>query len=353
MAFAEIVGQATIVQTLQNALKTDRISHAYLFSGSRGTGKTSIARIMAKAVNCLDLKEGFEPCNKCSSCIEINQNKSMDLVEIDAASNRGIDEIRELKEGIRFSPIKAKYKVFIIDEVHMLTKEAFNALLKTLEEPPVYAVFILATTEVEKLPATIISRVQRFDFKRLGIKEIMQKIEMIAKSEKIKITEDALREIARAAEGSHRDAESLLDQLISLGYKEITVKIIEDVLGRINFKTVLQFLDFLADNNSLDAINLINKSYTQGIDPKEFSRACLKITRNIAVLKVSPETEKILSSDMAQEQITDIKNLAQKFSIEKIKKLLNEMIKIQDLIKHSPIPTLPLELIVMDLGDIN
>lgn len=345
--FDEVTGQDSIVQTLKNALKSERVSHAYLFSGERGTGKTTTARILAKAVNCLDLKDKTNPCGKCSSCLEIEKNQSIDLVEIDAASNRGIDEMRELKEGVRFSPVNSKFKIFIIDEAHMLTKEAFNALLKTLEEPPPHAIFILATTEPEKLPSTILSRVQRFNFKRLSINEIVEKLEKIIQSEKIKVSKEALKEIAQSAEGSFRDAESLLDQIISLGYKEIDIKTLEDILGRVDFATVSKFLESLSEKNKSLAIEIINTMYEKGVDLKEFGRLALKITRMVAVIKASPKTEDLIKEDLSSDQMLKIKELADKFSSDDLKKLLNEMIKIQELIKHSPLPTLPLELIVM------
>ena len=346
--FSEVVGQKSIIQTLTNSLKNDKISHAYLFCGQRGTGKTTIARLLAKSINCTDNKS-FEPCNKCDSCMEINEGRSMDLIEIDAASNRGIDEIRNLKEGVRFSPIKSKNKIFIIDEVHMLTKEAFNALLKTLEEPPEHAIFILATTEPEKLPATIISRTQRFDFKKLTLKEIAERLRLLAKNEKIDISDEAVKEIALSAEGSLRDAESLLDQLISLGYEEINFQTLEEVLGRVNFEKINQFLGFLAKKDSSEAIRLINKIYDDGADLIEFNKAVLKNLRKILLLKANADTEKILKDELTKEQLEALKKLAEKFDIKELKKLMDEFLKAKEAIKHSPIPTLPLELIAFEL----
>jgi len=379
--FSEIIGQKAIVRTLVNALKTNRVSHAYLFCGQRGTGKTTIARLLAKSVNCetrediegiegfatsnksmaeakqksernIDIRKkignDFEPCNQCESCREINEGRSLDLIEIDAASNRGIDEIRNLKEGIRFSPVKSKYKVFIIDEVHMLTKEAFNALLKTLEEPPHHAIFIMATTEPEKLPATIVSRTQRFDFKRLTLNEIMERLKILAKGEKIKISDEAMREIGLSAEGSLRDAESLLDQLISLGYEEITAQTLEEVLGRVNFQKISQFLDYLSQNNSAEAIRLINNIYDNGADLAEFSRSVLKNLRKILLLKINPEIEKIIKNEVTEEELEALKKFSQNFENQNLQKLIEEFLKAKDEIKRSPIPTLPLEIIVLE-----
>lgn len=358
--FDEIIGQKAIVQTLINALKYNRVSHAYLFCGQRGTGKTTLARLLAKSVNCaknIDINpsenppqsaSNYEPCNECESCREINEGRSLDLIEIDAASNRGIDEIRSLKEGIRFAPVKSKYKIFVIDEVHMLTKEAFNALLKTLEEPPAHAIFILATTEPEKLPATIISRTQRFDFRKLTIKEIIERLKILEKGEKIKISDEAMREIALSSEGSLRDAESLLDQLISLGHVEITAETLEEVLGRVNFQKISQFLEYMAKNDISEAIRFLNSIYENGADLIEFSRSVIKNLRRILLLKTNPETEKIIKDEMTDEELKILIKFAQSLELKKIQKLMEGFLRVKEEIKHSPIPTLPLEIIVLE-----
>jgi len=345
--FDEVIGQKAIVQTLINALKFNRVSHAYLFCGQRGTGKTTLARLLAKSVNCLS-SASYEPCNECESCREINEGRSLDLIEIDAASNRGIDEIRSLKEGIRFAPVKSKYKIFVIDEVHMLTKEAFNALLKTLEEPPAHAIFILATTEPERLPATIISRTQRFDFKKLTIKEIIERLKILAKGEKIKISDEAMREIALSSEGSLRDAESLLDQLISLGHMEITAETLEEVLGRVNFQKISQFLKYIEKNDAAEAIRFLNNIYENGADLIEFSRSVIKNLRRIMLLKTNPETEKIIKDEITGEELKILIKFGQSLELKKIQKLMEEFLRVKEEMKHSPIPTLPLEIIVLE-----
>jgi DNA polymerase-3 subunit gamma/tau len=280
-AFAEFVGQEHVTKTIANAIASGTVSHAYLFDGPRGTGKTTLARLLAKAVNCENRKDGsFEPCNKCSSCSEIAEGKAMDLIEIDAASHRGIDEIRELKEGIKFAPSKSKYKVFIIDESHQLTKEAANALLKTLEEPPSHTIFVLATTEIHKMIPTIISRCQRFDFRKLTIPEIMQTLEKISQKEKVKISKEALELIAISATGSIRDSESLLDQVFSFNTdssKEITADDIKNLLGLVEIESVAKFIDFISQKKPAEALNLLNEVADRGMDIPEFSKAIIII----------------------------------------------------------------------------
>lgn len=265
--FADLIGQDHIKTTLGNALKSGRTSHSYLFTGPRGTGKTSAARLLAKAINCTALEDG-EPCNKCDICQEINDGRLIDLVEIDAASNRGIDEVRDLKEKINFAPTRAKAKVYIIDEVHMMTKEAFNALLKTLEEPPEHSYFILATTEAHKIPATIISRCQRFDFRRLRDEYLIQKLSEIAKAENIGFDENALALIAQYVDGGMRDAIVLLDQLASDG--EITLSNVRDVLGVSDSGILEELYKALTQKNINSGFEILDRIHADGGDLRQF-----------------------------------------------------------------------------------
>jgi DNA polymerase-3 subunit gamma/tau len=285
--FSEIIGQKHIVQTLSNAIKNDRVGHAYLFTGPRGTGKTSIARILAKTVNCLDLKPARNAsparqsddshggghsdaggdsitCEKCQNCKMISENQSLDIIEIDAASNTGVDNIRELRETVGLPPTALKYKVYIIDEVHMLSTGAFNALLKTLEEPPKHVIFILATTEIHKVPATILSRCQRFDFTRLPLQNIIEKLSMIAKKEKVSIDADSLEMIAIAAEGGMRDAESLFGQVLSLEDKNITATEVEEILGTTDRKFYAELAELIFKKDATGAIARINNFLNDG-----------------------------------------------------------------------------------------
>ena len=268
--FFDIVGQEHIVKTIANAISAGMVSHAYLFCGPRGTGKTTLARLLAKSVNCENRKEGtFEPCNKCSSCVEITEGRAIDLIEIDAASHGGIDGMRELKDGIRFGPTKSKYKIFIIDESHQLTKEASNALLKTLEEPPSHAIFILATTEIYKMIPTIISRCQRFDFRKLTLQELVGQLEKICKKEDVKIEKPALALIAVNATGSSRDALSLLDQIFAFqttSKKEITIDDAKDLLGLVEIETVAELADFIIQKKLAEAIGFLNEVADRGMD---------------------------------------------------------------------------------------
>ncbi len=264
--FEEVVGQEHVTLTLRNALRDGRMSHAYLLTGPRGTGKTSTARILAKAINCLDDDVQARPCNRCHICTAISEGRLLDLIEIDAASNRGIDEIRDLREKISFRPNEARYKVYIIDEVHMLTKEAFNALLKTLEEPPGHAVFVLATTEPDRVPETVRSRCQRFDFHRIPTREIVEHLSEILKAEGAHADADALVAVARRATGSMRDAVSLLDQLLSYGDTSLTLARVEGVLGLVNAQTVGRLVDTIAEHKTAAGLTLIGQLVAEGVE---------------------------------------------------------------------------------------
>lgn len=349
--FAEIIGQEHVVRTLTNAIAVGKTSHAYLFSGPRGTGKTTIARLLAKSLNCTGKKNGnAEPCNECDSCRQINEGRALDLIEIDAASHTGVDNVREnIIEASKYVPYGERFKIYLIDEVHMLSKGAFNALLKTLEEPPKHVVFILATTEISKVPATILSRVQRFDFRKLKISEIADRLDFIAKKEKIKIEPRALNYLAALADGSTRDAESLFDQVIALGEEPITLKIIEEFLGTIDFETASRFIDFIAEKKLSEAIKFLSEINRQGKDIQEFSKMLLNYFRKLMILKIDPTLCGIIEADLTAEQLEILKNQAAKFSSETINKALHLYLSAQNEIKYSPIAVMPLEIVTLEL----
>lgn len=350
--FEEIAGQEHIVKTLTNAIKANRIGHAYLFSGPRGTGKTTIARLLAKAVNCLDLPPNkAEPCGKCLSCKGIAESRIIDLIEIDAASNRGINEIRELREGIKFSPVSSKYKVFIIDEVHMLTTEAFNALLKTLEEPPSHAIFILATTEIHKVPATILSRCQRFDFRKLRVNELSERLKFICVKEKINIDQNALEFIAVNSDGCARDSESMLQQIISMSGQKISLKDVQDILGITDIKAVSDLADFMADKNISGALLHVNNLCDQGYDMFQFAKSCVNYLRKIMIVKTDPNLAGLIASELTKEQLDIILKQAKKFS--SVPQILDLFLKAQQEIKNSPLPQLSLEMAIIESGQSN
>lgn len=315
--FDELVGQQHITKILKNAVKSDQLSHAYLFVGSRGTGKTSTARILAKAVNCKKLKKDGNPCGKCVVCTSISNGNFLDLIEVDAASNRGIDQIRELKERIEFSPSEGSYKVYIIDEVHMLTNEAFNALLKTLEEPPSHVIFILATTDVHKLPATILSRCQRYDFRLGSNEEIRTTLTDIAKQEDLSLEDGALDILVRNAKGSYRDALSLLDVVVNGQTKKGSTKVIteaecREVLGIPEVYMVNDLLSAFVESDSKKALTVVQELEAKGVNLQQFTNFVLEILREVLVCKISGEElpgEYTFAKDLNSKQISSYINI--------------------------------------------
>ncbi|MDO8495773.1 MAG: DNA polymerase III subunit gamma/tau [bacterium] len=347
--FSDVVGQEHVVRTLQGALQTGKISHAYLFTGPRGTGKTTMARILAKAVNCANPKNS-DACAVCDFCTEVETGRAMDLIEIDAASNRGIDEIRTLREGTRFSSMNTgKYKVYVIDECHQLTKEASNALLKTLEEPPAKTLFVLATTEAHKVLPTIISRVQRFDFKKLAVEQIMVKLASISETEKIKIEKDLLRLIALQAEGSLRDAESNFSKLIAFQGKNINEEAVKEVLGIIPFNFFRDWFGFVHQKKQAEATVLVNHIYQSGLDLDNFAKGLLDYARRILVARASPVVAASFQGDIGAEHAQAIVDLAKDLDSKRLSQVIGILMRAREEMKSSPIPQLPLELAIAEL----
>ncbi|MCI0706429.1 MAG: DNA polymerase III subunit gamma/tau [Ignavibacteriae bacterium] len=296
MVFEDVVGQSHVTSTLANAIKTHRVAHAYVFSGQRGCGKTTTARILARALNCLS-PNGINPDNTCEICLEITEGRSLDVIEIDGASNRGVEEIRNLRESVRYTPARGKYKIYIIDEVHMLTKEAFNALLKTLEEPPEHVVFIFATTEIHKVPATILSRCQRFDFRRIAIEEIISRLKFIAQEEKISIEDDALLVVAKKGDGSLRDAQSIFDQVRAFCGNEISAKDAQKVLNVVDLDVFFRVTDLMKAKDVRGGIDLVDDIIRNGYDIREFLVGLSEHLRNLLVVSTTQSTQLVETSD--------------------------------------------------------
>lgn len=330
--FEDVVGQEHIVKTLKNQIRNSNIGHAYLFSGTRGTGKTSTAKIFARAVNCLNSNDE-EPCNECEICVDTLNDNIMDIVEIDAASNNSVDDIRELRESVKYTPSKAKYKVYIIDEVHMLSQGAFNALLKTLEEPPSYVIFILATTEPHKIPATILSRCQRFDFKRVSSKDIANRMAYICEKENIQAEEKALSLIARNSQGALRDALSILDQCMSFGNEIIEYNDVIELLGTVNIDELFELSQAIIDENTKKTLQILNEFIIWGKDIRNLINDLIDQFRNLMVCKVSKDLDEIIS--LPEENIEKLKEQAKTININDLIRILNILSETQDSMKSS------------------
>ena len=345
--FGDVVGQEHIVKTLKNQIKNNNIGHAYLFSGTRGTGKTSTAKIFARAVNCLNpINE--EPCNECEICIDTLNDNIMDIVEIDAASNNSVDDIRELRESVKYTPSKAKYKVYIIDEVHMLSQGAFNALLKTLEEPPSYVIFILATTEPHKIPATILSRCQRFDFKRVSSKDIASRMSYICKKENIEAEEKALSLIARNSQGALRDALSILDQCMSFGNEKIEYNDVIELLGTVNIDELFELSQSIIDENTKKSLEILNEFIIWGKDIRNLINDLIDHFRNLMVCKVSKDLDEIIS--LPEESIERLKEQSQNVNINDLIRILNILSETQDSMKSSSNTRILAEVTIMKIA---
>jgi len=349
--FTELVGQNHIKTTLQYEIELDRMAHSYLFCGPRGIGKTTIARVFAKAVNCINRKKGeHEPCEKCNACLEIAKNKSLDIIEIDAASHTGVDNVREnIIAAARVVPNSLKYKIFIIDEVHMLSISAFNALLKILEEPPENVIFILCTTEAHKIPDTIISRCQRFDFRKISVSDIVKKLSYISSEEEIEVDSKILESIARQSEGHMRDAESILGQVIAIGGKKITEKEADLVIPRSNLIEVVSLIELLSNKNAQASIEFVNKLVNDGVNLKKFLEDLIEILRKIMLIKVNPVLGDKLGIEYGEHLEIQINKIANKFEIKNIISFLNKFIKIKNEIKNSFIIQLPIEIAIVEL----
>jgi len=344
--FEEMIGQKAVVQTLQNAIRNDRVAQAYIFSGMRGVGKTTAARILAKALNC---QHGPTPtpCNKCEYCRAINEDRSVDVLEIDGASNRGIDEVRSLREGVKYKPIHSRYKIIIIDEVHMLTREAFNALLKTLEEPPTHTIFIFATTEFHKVPATIISRCQHFEFKKISQKEIINHLLDITQKEKITISSYGLNLIAEAADGSLRDAQSLLDQAVAFSGENIRDEDLKEILGVISREILFEFSTAILEEKPEAVFPLVERIIDNGYDLRFFYKELIQHFRNLLLVKSVQNPQELLP--FQEEDMKKFQKEASKASPEEILRYLVVLQQGEQGLRFSSHPRIYLEVLLVKL----
>ena len=337
--FDDVLGQEHVTRTLKNQIMSHNIAHAYLFSGIRGTGKTSTAKIFARAVNCLNNHEG-NPCNECKICISILDETNMDVIEMDAASNNGVDDIRELRDKVMFLPVKSKYKVYIIDEVHMLSKGAFNALLKTLEEPPEHLLFSLATTEPQKIPATILSRCQRFDLKRINADIIVENMKKICNELEIKYEEKALKLIAANSEGAMRDAQSILDRCISFN-SQVDYDTVINLLGTVNYQVILEAVEAIADKNIVKTMSLVDNILNSGKELTFFLDELIICFRNMLIIKTTNSSDNLMR--ISEDETNEIKELNKKISVEEIVKIIEELSIAQSECKKALNPRVLLE----------
>lgn len=343
--FEDIIGQKHITQTLINAISLNRISHAYIFSGPRGVGKTTTARILAKSLNCIKGPTPH-PCNKCERCIRITDGYSMDVIEIDGASNRGIDDIRDLRNKVKFAPAEGKYKVYIIDEVHMLTTEAFNALLKTLEEPPSHVIFIFATTNPHKIPSTILSRCQWFNFRRISLADIVAKLDMIVKDEKLNIDNKTLNIIARSSTGSMRDAESALDQIIAYCGKDINSQSVREVLGIIEEEVFFEFTEAIIKDDTLKGIEIINRTSDLGGDASQFVKNLMRYVHNLSIAKVCQKEILNLQGIFIEDRERLLKQ-SKTIKLEKLFNIVDYLAEVERKMRYTRHPWILLEMLVI------
>jgi len=339
MVFEDVVGQTHVTNTLVNAIKSHRVAHAYIFSGQRGCGKTTTARILAKALNCLS-PNGANPDNSCEVCLEITEGRSLDVIEIDGASNRGVEEIRNLRESVRYTPTRGKYKVYIIDEVHMLTKEAFNALLKTLEEPPPHVLFIFATTEIHKVPATILSRCQRFDFRRIALEEIIQRLQFIAREEHVSIEDDALLIIAKKGDGSLRDAQSIFDQVRAFCGNTISTEDVQRALNVVDLDLFFRVTDLIKAKDVRGGIDLVEEIVRNGYDLREFLIGLSEHLRNLLIVRTTQSTRLLEVSEHHKKRY---QTEAAHFSENDLLRLLRLSIDLENALRWSSQPRYKLE----------
>jgi DNA polymerase-3 subunit gamma/tau len=346
-SFEEVIGQRHITKTLQNAIANNRVAHAFLFAGARGVGKTSMARILAKALNCREGPKAV-PCNTCENCREISSGHSMDVLEIDGASNRGINEIRELREIVRYTPAKSAFKIFIIDEVHMLTPEAFNALLKTLEEPPPRVIFIFATTQPHKIPLTILSRCQRFEFKRISVEEIFRRLREIASHEGVEVSDKGLLLMARESQGSLRDGQSLLDQTIAFAGKKIRDEDVKEVLGVMESAFLFDISSAIAKGDTGKCLDIVDDIHTYGYDMGRFCRELLEHLRNLMVVKIGGDPKQL--TDLQGKEVEDLVAQSEDFSLEQMNRMFNILLKSEEEISRSTFPKVIMEVALIKMA---